>query len=401
MNSHVTPRRVWALLAVAYLALQSGASLASDLSSAAARLAVPASGHQLDAIVAELDGERRATGAQLVEILRGKEPDAIKIRACYLVGVLGDSSAADALIHNLEIGYIPSNLDDNKITTRLLTDSPCASALLLFGPAIRDRLVKVIADPESPCQRAQALSVLLAMAGSEGVNPAAAHIEVGQVLRCAKSKASGREATGLQAALDAWESGQWSIICSKRVVHEEGLREGPHLRVDELDRTAVRLETAKSAVELGGIMNGVEDERRSMMASLIALLDTSAVAAVKARACHLLGQFHAPGDQRLIDNMGLEWAGGRERYPCEEALAKAWHSSPPFVMSALAAGDDSVKRERLVGLMIGWYGGSGAAARLAQAIHRYTDPAAALRLSQALAVAEAYAKQHSRGCRRR
>jgi hypothetical protein len=351
------------------------------------------SGHGLDVIVSQVDDERRATVAKLIDLLRGTGPDAAKVRACYLVGVLGDLSVADALIANLDLDYSPSSLDDHKITVRLIYGTPCEAALFGFGPAIMDRLVEVVANPESLCQRDRGLWLLYTIANAQAEGHAAAQDEVRIILLRAKAKAESGEATRLESALGALESRRWFGTCA-RVVHEEGNKEPAHLPVNSLDRTAERLRAAKSPTELDGIMYGVEDERKELIASLLELLETSTSMLAKARACYLLGQFHPQGDQRLIDNAGLEWVGGRVRYPCEEALAKAWPSGPWMVMAALAAEHDPVRRERLVGLMIRWYGGAGAAARLADRMHRLKDLDEVLMLSQALAIAEAYGKRH-------
>ena len=381
-----------ALATVICFALLSDASLASDLSSSASRLAVPASGHQLDAIVAELDGERRATVAQLVEILRGKDPDATKIRACFLLGTLGDHSAEDALIENLDIVHRPYT--PRKVSWRnALNRSPCATALLAYGPPIRDSVIQVIKNPQSPCARDQALWILYAIASSQTATDRAAQVQVVQILRRAEGSAKDIEKMRLEASVESLDSHPWyHTLCDRRVLEEQP-EPAPHLAMGDLDRTAARLRVAKSPEELDGIVYGVEDQRQTMVESLLALLETQAAAPVKARACYLLGQFHTAADQRLADNVGLEWTGGTERYPCQEALARAWATGPAVVLSSLAEEGNEMKRQHLVDLMIGWYGGAGAATRLADAMQKRSGLPAA-RLKQAMLIAEAYAKQY-------
>lgn len=370
---------------------ETDSSFATGLDTVAKRLAAAQNAPELDKIVSGTEEERRAAVAKLVDVLRSSSPDAVKVRACYLGGALGDSTVVGTLLQNIDIGYIGSALDDHKINTRRLGPAPCADALLQFGRAITGDLVRVAEESENPCRREEALSLLLVLHESEGNSLVAAQAEVEEVLRRAKARAQAGEAVRLQTAMDAWSSGAWSVICSQRVVRDDSLQDGPHLRVTDMGATAGRLREARSPIELDGIMNGVEDARLDLVKSLRHLIDSASTPAVRARACYLLGQFHASASQELMDNVDLEWIGGLERYPCREALVKAWASGPPWVMNALAATDDPAKRGRLVGILVTWWGSDGAAARLVKWKDRARDSMTAGRLGAALAVAQAVA----------
>jgi PKD repeat protein len=380
-----------ALTTVFWLGLLADASAASDLSSAAIRLAAATNARQMDAIAAELENERRAMVGQLVAILRGESPDATKIRACILLGAFGDDSAEGALSENLDLVHLPSS---DRISMSV-DPAPCATALLTYGPAVRENLVKVIEDSQNACGRLRALWILYVIASSQVSTDEAAQFQVNQMLHRAMENANEGEKTMLESALESLATHpSWNRGC-RRFVQDQEPERAPHLGVTELGRTAERLRAAKSQKDLDGIVSGVEDERRGLVESLLALFETQAAAPVKVRACYLLGQFHANGDKRLVENVALEWQGGRERYPCQEALARAWATAPAVVLGGLTDEEDEARRGRLVDLMIGWYGGAGTVQRLTAELSKETGPKAA-RLKQALAIAETYARKHGK-----
>jgi hypothetical protein len=378
------------ILTAGLLAYPSSASVAADLKSVAARLESAATAQELDSIVAEAEGARQKTTAKPIDLLQEKSSsELVKAHACYLLEGLGDLSAVDSLIQNIDVGFRSPGFDEHRIYP--IDPWPCSGALVRLGNAIRDRVVRLIATTESACKRDLGLNVLMSVASADGAGAASQAEEVEGILRNAMPRAGQLESQRLQAALGSVANRSWSPLhCPvKEPEPEERHEKVPHFPGGDLDIAAVRLSLAKSREEMEGIVFDIDDQRRSLLSSLDAVIRQSRVTSVKARACFLLGQFHVwLGDQQLVENVDLEWAGGRERYPCEEALIKGGRGGDRSVMSYLARTDDLAQGGHLVHVMISWYGGARVAARLKEAMGK-AEGESTKRLAEALKIAQA------------
>lgn len=372
-----------ALFAFTLAHLSASALPSTDLEAVGVRLASAANTQEMDALVNKAEQERRAAASRLTDLLGSAISDDVRIRACYLVGVLGDAASVDALTPLLDLGYFPNRHAEHKLTVHPLEGYTCGAALVQLSlPVVKDRLVGVIEHPANICQRDQALWLLNYLESSGHLHTAAAEPEVEDDLRAAELSA-GREGTAeLEAARAAFRARKYVMNC--RIVAGDAPPAPRHVPVEKLENTVERLRSAKSRDDLDGITYGVEDLRQAVLKSLFGVLRSSAPGPIKGRACFLLGQFHAPGDELLIANVSVDWPDGRDRHPCEAALAQTWVTSSPYVMTALATVDDPEARQRLARIVVGWWGSAGAAERIKEYINNSRSPRMTQRLTEAL-----------------
>jgi hypothetical protein len=169
-----------------------------------------------------------------------------------------------------------------------------------------------------------------------------------------------------------------AIVCGVQDFHAE-----------DLESAAAHLRETRSAEALDAVVDKVENDRIYLVESLRALLHKSSQNMLKARACFLIGQFHGlRASDELINNVDVEWTGGRERYPCRDALIKSGRQADRFVLMRLAVDDDPARRGHLVRVIVSWYGRTGGIAKLQEAI-RGEGVAGAKRLADAVKIAQA------------
>ena len=192
---------------------------------AAQRLSAAATEQEADSVVRQIDGARLEMLQRLSALLRGPSSDAVKARACYLVGEYGDAASfTDVLVDNITVLVVRG--EGGKIP--LFGAFPCAEALAKVGRAVDDRIVRLIAGTDSACRHVLG-AVVLTWAARRADPEAAPHAEEAEAeatLRAAMGGRKGAEVTRLQAALESLTRPKldWSAPCvrpTKTEAHHE------------------------------------------------------------------------------------------------------------------------------------------------------------------------------------
>lgn len=119
---------------------------------------------ELDGVVQEAERTRIAMAASLTRLLETSESDALRKRACYLIGIYRLGRASRAVIDHIDLKEtgLPSELD--RIPRWF--EYPCAEALSRIGSPAERHLLGAISTAEDACRRDLMLHVLLDLGGS-------------------------------------------------------------------------------------------------------------------------------------------------------------------------------------------------------------------------------------------
>jgi hypothetical protein len=191
------------LVVAGAMTLLSGASRAQDLKAIAPRLEMATGTHELDAVVNQVEATRQRVEAGFIDLLRGSDSSAIKARACYILGLIGDEAAADALIANIDLEFHSAQLEDMRISR--YTRFPCALALGSLGKGALKPTVELLATSDSSCKQDLGLDVLDAISGQDGA---------AEILRDAVARKRGTESKRLQKALGILEGRHRQLSCT-------------------------------------------------------------------------------------------------------------------------------------------------------------------------------------------
>jgi hypothetical protein len=200
-------KRTGVCLVIACLAWAPVASRADDPGEVAARLRVARSEQEVDALVGQLDGQRRALTRSLGALLRGPRSSAVKAHACYLLGLFGDLEDTEVLMEHIDLRLAPGSDRIGAAAAGAASEArklslfwvfPCEEALVRLGDGVTDRIVRLIAGSDNMCRRELGAQTL---AWVDGWEASAA------VVRAAAARTKGTESNRLRDALGFLEKG--------------------------------------------------------------------------------------------------------------------------------------------------------------------------------------------------
>jgi hypothetical protein len=390
--------RLIAALAVGLSGQSAGAVLANSPASVTGRLAAAQGEHELDSIVAELDGERERTATKLLAVLRSSDRDRVKARACYLLGVLGDASSVDTLIDNIGVAH---SSWDMELRIPLMGPFPCAESAARFGVPAQERVLSLLATTEDVCKRDLGLMVLEWLMTMPHGGGAERDAEVRKVLIAAGAKAESSASSKLQRALEGVAQRSWLSPRCKATAEDSEDRppavqihrfdskpDVSAVRIESLEMLPILLESAKSSAELDAIVKAADERRHNLLSLLDALLLSTSRAPVKSRVCYLLGRFHTDRVDPLIKSIDVGAGGTKEGYPCENALIRAGRVYTDIVVTSVSREENPERRAHLVNVITSLYGARRAVLILEAAMKNEKGDAAR-RLAEALKVARA------------
>ena len=167
-----------------------------ELGGVAERLQTSRSDGDMDQVVLATDRQRADLVKQLAKLLHETTSDAVKRRACSLLGEFGGAEAAAELSDNIDLG--PGVNEITKIPAG--GAYPCEGALIGLGTRGEEAVLRLLESTASDSKRQHGVGALIVLHGKAGAD---------RVLRQEVARTRGSAAAKLQAALALIAKGEW------------------------------------------------------------------------------------------------------------------------------------------------------------------------------------------------